>query len=64
MFNKKFLILLTLLFSILLLASSVSADEMISYDNVEDDGLIDNQLTLEEDSLEVIDSVEDENLAD
>lgn len=64
MFNKKFLILLMLLFSILLLASSVSADEMISYGNVEDDGLIDNQLTLEEDSLEVIDSVEDENLAE
>lgn len=64
MFNKKFLILLTLLFSILLLASSVSADEMISYGNVEDDGLIDNQFTLEEDSLEVIDSVEDENLAE
>ena len=64
MFNKKFLILLMLLFSILLLASSVSADEMISYDNVEDDGLIDNQLSLDEDSLEVIDSVEDENLAE
>ena len=64
MFNKKFLILLMLLFSILLLASSVSADEMISYGNVEDDGLIDNQFTLEEDSLEVIDSVEDENLAE
>ncbi|WP_304103077.1 hypothetical protein [Methanobrevibacter ruminantium] len=53
-----------LLFSILLLASSVSADEMISYDNIEDDGLIDNQLSLDEDSLEVIDSVEDENLAE
>ena len=64
MFNKKFLILLMLLFSILLLASSVSADEMISYDNIEDDGLIDNQLSLDEDSLEVIDSVEDENLAE
>ena len=64
MFNKTFLILLMLLFSILLLASSVSADEMISYGNVEDDGLIDNQLSLDEDSLEVIDSVEDENLAE
>lgn len=64
MFNKTFLILLMLLFSILLLASSVSADEMISYDNIEDDGLIDNQLSLDEDSLEVIDSVEDENLAE
>ena len=30
MFNKNLLIILTLLFSILLLASSVSADEVIS----------------------------------
>lgn len=64
MFNKNLLIILTLLFSILLLASSVSADEIISDNNVKDDVLTSNQLTFEDNSLEMNDLEEDENLAE
>ena len=54
MFNKKFLIILALLFSILLIVSSVSAEEVLNEDNNEEvNGLIDSQLSIEDNSLNV-----------
>ena len=64
MFNKNLLIILTLLFSILLLASSVSADEIISDNDVKGDVFSGNQLTFEDDSLEGIDLEKDEKFAE
>ena len=52
---KKFLIILALLFSIFLIVSSVSAEDC----NIETDGLTDNQLSEEDNSLG---SEEDENI--
>lgn len=52
MYNKKFLIILALLFSIFLIVSSVSAEDC----NIETDGLTDNQLS------EEVNSEEDENI--
>lgn len=52
MYNKKFLIILALLFSIFLILSSVSAEDC----NIETDGLTDNQLS------EEVNSEEDENI--
>ena len=54
MFNKKLLIILALLFSILLIVSSVSAEEVLNEDNNEEvNGLIDSQLSIEDNSLNV-----------
>lgn len=57
MFNKKFLILFTLFLSILLVVSSVSAEEITkdNVDNVEIDGLVDTQLPINEDFSDNID---------
>lgn len=52
MYNKKFLIILALLFSIFLIVSSVSAEDC----NIETDGLTDNQLS------EEVNSEENENI--
>ena len=63
MFKKRLLIILTLLLSIFLLVSVVSAEEIANDNNdVEIDGLIDSQMPTEDDSLEVIDLENEDNL--
>ena len=63
MFKKRLLIILTLLLSLFLIMAAASAEEIIGDDsNVESDGLIESQLSVEEDSLETIDLKNDNNL--
>lgn len=66
MFNKKFLIIFTLILSIFLIASSVSAEEIIADDenNLEIDEINENELSNEDNSLDVIEVEEEENIAE
>ena len=57
MFNKRLLIIFTLLFSMLVIVSSVAAEEITDdSDNIEIDDLSVNQAIDEENSLDVVDS--------